>query len=64
MTKNPELKAMPKEKLTMQAYLLTAINDDERNALHLACVRGSLQLLEYLLQLSEKLNLRQYIINA
>ena len=64
MKDDPQMTLGPKEKVTMQAYLLTATNDEERNAFHLACNKGSLKLLEFILKLSEKLNLRAYIINS
>ena len=54
-----KLKSMNKDVVKMQAHILTYINDDRRNIIHLACLLGDHQLLEFLVQKAELLEIKQ-----
>ena len=49
----------------MQAYFLSAVNDEHRNILHLACYRGNLELVKFICEKAGKeyLNILEFIVN-
>lgn len=50
--------------LKMQAHILTYLNDDLRNIVHLACLLGDLPLLEFLIEKADLLEFKQEVITA
>ena len=50
--------------LKMQAHILTFLNDDRRNIVHLACWLGDLPLLEFLIEKADFIEIKQEVITA
>jgi len=52
--------------IKMQAHFLSAVNDEHRNILHLACYRGNLELVEFISKKAGPgyLNILKFIINV
>lgn len=52
--------------IKIQAYFLSATNDEHRNMLHLACYRGSLELVKFIHNNAgpDYLNMLDFIINV
>ena len=50
----------------LQAFFLSAINEDRRNVLHIVCKLGKRNLLEFLIEKagSDHLNILKFVINA
>jgi hypothetical protein len=52
--------------IKMQAHFLSAVNDENRNILHLGCYRGNLDLIEFINEKAGKeyLDILKFIVNV
>ena len=49
--------------MKLQAFMLTYLNDDKRNILHLACYYGNLQMTTFVLHQAKSLNILDIIVH-
>jgi hypothetical protein len=50
--------------MKLQAFMLTYLNDDKRNILHLACYVGNLQMTRFIVLQAKSLGILDIIVHA
>ena len=50
--------------MKVQAFILTYVNEDRRNIVHLACYFGNLELLSFLMERARFLDIEEQVVHA